>query len=501
MSFLPDFEDDIFISYAHIDNQPLTEGQKGWISHFHEALEIRLAQLLGAETKIWRDPELRRNDFLADQLIAHLPKIATLVSVISPRYINSEWCLREMKEFYKVAEQTGGIRIKEQARIFKVIKTPVPLEKQPPEIQGLLGYEFYQIEKPTGRAREFNLEIDPSARLSYWKILDDLAHDIHQLLERLRGGEDRPSKQAEATPGMTVYLAETTFDLREARDNIRRELQQRSHAVLPDKPLPLNADDFRTAVREYLQRSTLSIHLIGENYGFIPEAEDRSHVCLQNELAAERSHAPAFSRLIWMSPGLIGKEERQRQFIEYLRCDSNAQQGAELLETSLEDLKTIIEDQLRADKKMLPGSVLEDSPIRIYVICDQQDFESVAPLENYLYDQGYEVILPALEGDEAQVREDHKENLLLCDACIIYYGGATDLWLRAKLRDLQKIAGYGRSKPMLMKVVYITAPETEPKQRFRTHEALVIRNFGGFSPGSLVPLLAQIKEGQRGGRS
>jgi hypothetical protein len=90
MSFLPNFEDDIFISYAHIDNKPLTEGQKGWISHFHEALDIRLAQLLGAETKIWRDPELRGNDFLADKLIGHLPKIAILVSVISPRYINSE---------------------------------------------------------------------------------------------------------------------------------------------------------------------------------------------------------------------------------------------------------------------------------------------------------------------------------------------------------------------------------------------------------------------------
>ena len=37
------FENDIFISYAHIDDQPLVEGQKGWISSFHRALEIRLA--------------------------------------------------------------------------------------------------------------------------------------------------------------------------------------------------------------------------------------------------------------------------------------------------------------------------------------------------------------------------------------------------------------------------------------------------------------------------
>lgn len=427
--------------------------------------------------------------------------IAILVSVISPRYINSEWCLREVKEFYKVAEQTGGIRIEDQARIFKVIKTPVPLEKQPTEIQGLLGYEFYQIERPTGRPREFNLAVDPSTTRSYWKILDDLAYDIHQLLEKLRRGKKSPDTQTTATSGVTVYLAETTFDLREERDNIRRELQQRGHIILPDKPLPLNADDFRAAVCEYLQRSTLFIHLIGENYGFIPEAEDRSHVCLQNELAAECSRAPAFSRLIWMPHGLTGREERQRQFIEYLRCDPNAQQGAELLETSLEDLKTIIEDRLRADQKRLPGMILEDSPLRVYVICDQQDFDSIAPLENYLYDQGYEVILPALEGDETQVREDHKENLLLCDVCVIYYGKATELWLRAKLRDLQKIAGYGRSKPMLARVVYISGPETEPKQRFRTRDALVIRNFGAFSPGSLVPLLAQIKGMRGGGRS
>src|SRR5262245_18150759 len=135
---------------------------------------------------------------------------------------------------------------------------------------------------------------------------------------------------------------------------------------------------------------------------------------------------------------------------------------------------------------------MEDTPQRIYLICDQQDFEAIGPLENYLYDQGYEVVLPALDGDEAQLREDHKENLLLCDACILYYGRAHELWLRSKLRDLQKIAGYGRSKPMQGKAVYISAPETEPKQRFRTHEALVIRNFGAFSPDALAPLLAQI---------
>jgi len=32
------FEQHVFISYAHIDNQPLTTGQQGWISQFHASL-------------------------------------------------------------------------------------------------------------------------------------------------------------------------------------------------------------------------------------------------------------------------------------------------------------------------------------------------------------------------------------------------------------------------------------------------------------------------------
>ena len=61
----------------------------------------------------------------------------------------------------------------------------------------------------------------------------------------------------------------------------------------------------------------------------------------------------------------------------------------------------------------------------------------------------FEVILPVFEGDEAQVRQEHEANLTDCDAALIYYGAGNELWLRSKLRELQKIAGYGRTKPML----------------------------------------------------
>jgi hypothetical protein len=48
------FKKDLFISYAHIDNQPLTPEQKGWISRFHASLEALLSMQLGPAAKIWR---------------------------------------------------------------------------------------------------------------------------------------------------------------------------------------------------------------------------------------------------------------------------------------------------------------------------------------------------------------------------------------------------------------------------------------------------------------
>lgn len=501
MSFLPEFEDDIFISYAHIDDQPLTEGQKGWISSFHHALETRLAQLLVPEPGVWRDPKLQGNDKFEEKLIKRIPKIAVLISVISPRYLGSEWCMKEMREFHRVAELRRGIRIEDKSRIFKVVKTFVSADSQPSEIQGLLGYEFYQVEKQTGRPRELNPEVDPDTTRSYWRKLDDLAYDIHQLLESLKRPQDDPATQKGEGPGITVYLAETTFDLRDERDSIRRELQQRGYTVLPDGPLPSNAADFQRTVREYLKRSRLSIHLIGENYGDIPRTETRSHVYLQNELAAEQSVSPEFSRLIWMPVDLKASDVRQREFIEYLQRDSAAQQGAELLQTTIEELKHVIEDKLTAKKEVAPDPPAPGAPPYIYLVCDREDLASVSPLRNYLYDLGYEPILPSFEGSETQLREDHKENLLWCDACLIYYGASSEFWLRSKLRDLQKIAGYGRTKPMLAKCVYVGPGETEDKRDLRTHDATVIKNFGDFTPASLAPFLAQFAhtQGAKGG--
>ncbi|HEV2705300.1 MAG TPA: TIR domain-containing protein [Pyrinomonadaceae bacterium] len=512
-------KDDIFISYAHIDNQPLAEGLKGWVEILHERLKIRLGQLLGEEASIWRDRKLQGNDVFADTLVEKISDVGILVSVLSPRYVKSEWCLRELEEFCKHAGANGGAAASGDNKlpVFKVVKTFVPLPEHPRQLQGVLGYEFYEYDPERGRAKEFSPEVVPTRDIRYWERLDDLAYDIKQLIERMQREEreqqqeqqqqhdtaqtERATTEADASSasGKTVYLAETTSDLGAQRDQIKRELQQHGHIVLPDKELPLDAAALKQAVGEYLSRSDFSVHLVGERYGIVPEGEEKSVVHLQSELAAERG--AEFLRIVWMPIGLRPQEARQQALVDNFLVGQNDGRGIEVLQTKLEDLKTLIQDTLKREPEPAPEpqqSMGEALGINLYLICDKEDLDAVTPLADYLYNQGLDVILPATEGDEAQVYEDHKANLIDCDAVLIYYGRANEIWLRMKMRELQKVAGYGRSAPLLAKAIYLGEPRTDAKERIRDRDTMLIKNYGEFSPDSLHTFLTHLQNAKGG---
>ena len=493
------FEHDFFISYAHLDDQSLIEGEPGWVARLHRLLEIRVGQLRGEKPKIWRDPKLQGNDYFGDRLLEALPKVAALVSVLSPRYVHSEWCTRELSEFARASQSSGGVRVADKSRIFKVVKTPVPPEQHPHEVQPLLGYEFFVVDPQSGRPRELFQAYGPDAERAFLAKLDDLAYDIAKLLEMLDNGNGSgaAARPAAASKG-TVYLAETSYDLREEREAIRRDLVRNGYQVLPDQPLPVVAPELAAVVREQIARSSLAIHLIGKTYGVVPDGASRSHVVLQQELAAERSTASGLARLIWMAPGLEVEDERQRDFVQHLLTSPDVHAYAELLEVPLEVLKTTIHSQLErpaAAKAVKATKAAAKEITRIYLICDQQDLDAIKPLEDFLFGQGFEVTLPLFDEDEAQARSDHEESLASCDAVLLFFGEAGEPWLRRKLRELQKSAALPRERPLLARGIYVAAPVTPSKERFRTLEATVLRETAaGFSPDVLAPLVTAIEE-------
>jgi hypothetical protein len=496
MSTLTDFEDDLFISYAHIDNQPLAEGLKGWIETFHDRLKIRIEQLTGEPARIWRDRKLQGNDIFAETLVARLSKVAILVVVLSPRYVKSEWCLKELGNFCHRAEAGIGLNVGDKSRVFKVVKFHIPIVEHPPQLRGVLGYEFFEYDAERGRAREFSPDVTPARDIRYWEKLDDIAYDIKQMLDTLAQSSASAPPGAAAGRGKTVYLSETTPDLSGERDLIKRELQLQGHAILPDRELPLTGRALREAVREYMTRSSLSIHLLGCNYGIIPEGESCSLIEIQSEVAEERG--TALRRIVWMPAGLEPRDERQQRFVEYFQRGLNCHRNTEVLQTSLEELKKHIEERINDRPKPTDADAGGGGPASVYLICDRDDLAEVTPLADYLFERGFNVFLPAMEGDETSIREDHKANLVECDAVVVYYGRGSDVWLRMKLRELQKVAGYGRARPLLAKAIYITGPPTPAKEHVRYHEPLVVKSFDGFSLDGLAPFVERVKKGVRG---
>jgi len=494
---MPSFTNDIFISYRHIDNRPVS-GSTGWIDDFTEKLRAQLAFKLGYDPIIWRDPTITGGEYFADVILKEIEKSKVLISILSPGYVdsNSPWCRRELSEFCHLAERTIGVRIGEKSRCIKVVKSFLAREQHPLELQGLLGYEFYEEDEQLHRPRDFSYLPDGYQYKRYLDKIDQLAWDISQLLKTMEHPQSSLSPQ---DIDHTVYLAESTTDRAEYRDSIRNELQSRGYRVLPDKELPQTAPEYRQAVSENLKQARLSIHLIGEKYGSMLEGEEeQSVVHIQNDLAAKHSSEDTgFLRVIWISPELKPTGKYQPAFINLLRTSSDAQKGAELLERSFEELKNRIIEKLTTPKPAAPKLLQfpQEDLVSIYLICDQLDFASVKLIRDYLFEKGYEVNLAARDVDSTQVIQYHKDNLIECDATLIYYGQGNEFWLHSKLSDLRKVAGWGREKPMLCKAIYCAAPPTDHKQDFKTWQAvlLVPPGYSGLSEAALEEFVARIE--------
>jgi hypothetical protein len=522
------FEGDAFISYAHLDNVELVEGKKGWVANFHRALEVRVAQLLGKSPHIWRDPKLSGNDLFAETLLERLKQVAVLVSVVTPRYLKSEWTLREFNEFLKAAEVQGGLKVRDKARVFKVLKQPVPLDRTPPELRAILGYEFFSTDPETGKVHELDEVFGPEAQRDFWLRLDDLAHDLVALLEAIEEDaqlapfvpdqmqqnvsarrpadadpnpdQSAPAKAVTRAPASkaTVYLAETTSDVREQREALRRDLQQQGFRVLPERPIPHEQSDAMVAIREDLAQSRLAVHLLGRHYGVVPEGATHSIAEMQYELSSERAGQARFSRLLWIPQGLQVDDARQKTLLEAVRVDPRIGTDADMLETPFEDLRTAVIDWLARDAAPPPPQAAADSgsAAQVYFIADQRDAERLGPWSEALFGEHLEIIHPIFEGDEAEIREFHEETLSTCDACVIFYGSGNELWLRRKLREIQKSPGYGRTKPLPLICIAQIAPHSPEKDRFRSHEAIVVAQWEGVDLTGLRPFIAQLKEGR-----
>lgn len=95
MAYIPKYEHDVFISYAHGDN-------RDWISRFVDRLRSVTRSSLGVEARFWIDEnDLRRTRDFSMEIPENLKSSATMILFPSPTYIRSRYCVEEECRIYR----------------------------------------------------------------------------------------------------------------------------------------------------------------------------------------------------------------------------------------------------------------------------------------------------------------------------------------------------------------------------------------------------------------
>ncbi len=475
----------ILIVYSSKDDEALAEGEKGWVANFQKFLDLMLFQVLGEKPNV----EVRsEKDDLTEK---ELGTFEIMIPTLSPNFNATGKCLDAVETYFKLIEKEKS----SIARIFKVMMSDVPKEDHPAKLKDFLAYELFHTDIESGSTSEIRDFFGPEAERDYWMKLVDLAYDIHESVIQLKDWSGKEGVKPMFSR-KSIFLAETSHDLSIQRNIIRRELQRHGYKVLPNHTLPTNADELEKIITEELAECSMSIHLIGNSYGEIPKGSDRSVVDIQNKIASEagaKSEAgKLFSRLIWISPNIKQTSEKQKTFIENLKRDISSMEGAEILQTPLEDFKNIVREELievSAEQKfkISPEGSDNGREKKVYMLYDPIDQTEVNPIIKFVESSGYKVIHPEFKGELLDLRQHHIENLVNFDLGIIYYGKVNLQWVRMKLLDLLKAPGFGRNKPVLGRAIITGKGNKLDNERFGDYEVEII-------DGGEKPPLDSIKE-------
>jgi hypothetical protein len=424
MGYVHPDKPDIFLSYAHVDDKPdaaLAYHRPGWVTTLVRTLEGRLEKKLGRVDAydLWRDAQLAGHQNVTPEIVGRVRAAAVLLLVLSPGYLASEWCLRELAAFHEEVRRKAARR-----SVFVVEFDRVERDRWPSELAGLKGYRFWTEDPDNGNTETLGYPIVRDQDVDYFKRIGDLCNDLTRELKVLKECES-PAHASDSSPGRgtraAVYLAEVTEDLETRREAVSRHLDQAGFRVLPEAELPRDHPEaYRIAVDKDLAESVVFVQLLSEAPGRRFKGSAASYVAVQHE----RALATGRPVLQWRRRELVADAEEIP--------DDHRQRlgGATVVVTDLSEFKGLIVETVKGlTAPRLPSPDPErsgDVDRLIFVNAEETDLEAARAIIHLFASHGVGALPPVRGSAPDTIRAALKTRMLACDGMILVHGTNPD---------------------------------------------------------------------------
>lgn len=185
-AFVPGYAYDIFVSYDHIDNEPWTTEDDGWVTTLVKGIERNLAQRLGSDPpcRIYCNAELAKHVQITPDIRKVLYSAAVFIIILSRAYLKSEWCNWRKNRFLSMIQE----RLRSDFQVFVLELDRLEENEQAKllELSDARRHRFWEAAHERGRARLLGKPRPSPEHVRYYERLEELSEDILQELQRLR---------------------------------------------------------------------------------------------------------------------------------------------------------------------------------------------------------------------------------------------------------------------------------------------------------------------------
>jgi hypothetical protein len=470
---------DIFVSYAHSDNDP--PGDKGpeygWVSFFIQELQKKLRQKLGGPgADIWWDIHIVANDIVQDTLNARLQNSRALVIFLSPGYMKSDWCRDELIQFLE-----NHAPEKNKERVFIVEVDEIPRATWHERLQQLTPIPLWEKAPSGNHTRRIGDPLPDTTKPGlYWDRLNELACLIKDSLSLTQATAPPPmlapmapvgpaDTAAYALPGHVtvesrpvVWVAEPVGDMHEHWLSLASAIRQAGAEVCPLGPsfYPRDSEErYRAAIEMEMKNASLLVQLLGRETGPTLGSGTGSICQIQNQLAHSelQDHAAATGTarrqfLQWRPPNLIPENVADLSHATLLH-------GA--ISCGFEEFRKKVVDAIaestafQTEGLEIPGSTISGpsggmtpAPLAICVSADQADQELAQVVGKLLGQLGTDVLhapRPTKSQKPADFHREFDELIGNTEGFIIVYGNAPTTWVQAQYMRARKVLMQRRS--------------------------------------------------------